>query len=169
MGETPMQMNEHSEEATLPTVYISGPYLQQYPDIVTELKRLHIWGNVRLVELTAKEVVFKDSSKREVAKMLHSPLATAILHTGEQIQLTLNRLAYNPVPTPHDGYLGGAKSVKYKKKVWNEVIETYMPGIRLSSRTLTVHQALELLEWLEQERATLEQKVQEEQSAPMQG
>ncbi len=153
----------------MPTTYISGPYLQHYPAILNELKRLHIsLSTVRYVEVITQEIVFRHSNREPFGSMRFNPQATAILHTGESVKLTLTQLEKS-APRLHNGHIGDGKTVRYKKKVWNEDIETYMPGIRLSSRTLTVHQALELLEWLEQERPVLEQKVQEEQSAPLQG
>lgn len=140
----------------MPTMQISGPYLREYPYIFKELKRLHIWHNTRYVEIATKETVFKNSKGEAIGSMQYDPQATVVLHSGEQVQLTLPNtlpiLEHNPFPPQHNGMLSRLKYVEYNEK----------GKVRLTSRTLTASQALELLEWLEQERPTLEKKTQEE-------
>lgn len=140
----------------MPTMQISGPYLREYPYIFKELKRLHIWHNTRYVEIVTKETVFKNSKGEAIGSMQYDPQATVVLHSGEQVQLTLPNtlpiLEHNPFPPQHSGMLSRLKYVEYNEK----------GKVRLTSRTLTASQALSLLEWLEQERPTLEKKTQEE-------
>lgn len=140
----------------MPTMQISGPYLREYPYIFKELKRLHIWRDVRYVEIVTKELTFRNSKREPFGSMQHSPVATVILHSGVQVQLTLPNtlpiLEHNPFPPQHNGMLSRLKYVEYNEK----------GKVRLTSRTLTASQALELLEWLEQERVTLEKKAQGE-------
>lgn len=146
----------------MPTTHISGPYLREYPTIIRELKRLHIsLHDVRCVEIITGEIVFRDSQREPFGSMQFNPQATVILHSGESVELTYVTLE-KCIPTLHTGYLGGSRSVRHKKRVWDEILEKDVPGIRLKSRNLTADQALELLEWLEQERPALEQKAQEE-------
>lgn len=140
----------------MPTLQISGPYLRQYPYIFKELKSLHIWHDTRYVEVVTKELVFRDSKHEPIGSMQYDPQVTVILHSGEQMQLTLPNtlpvLEHHPTPPMHSGWLSDMKYVECNKK----------GKIRLHFRTLTAAQALELLEWLEQERPALEQRMQEE-------
>jgi len=170
----------------MPTIQISGPYLRQYPVILDELKRLHIVSDVRYVELTTKtasdlgctpdvnEQVIDTTSPDFVEHFkgftyVNPQQAVAVLHTDEHVPLTINEyIHYDPESTLHTGELGDGGSVVYRDRVWSNSLDTDVEGIRIDKNDsrgdythLTAKQALELLEWLEQERATLEEKAQE--------
>lgn len=91
----------------MPTTYISGPYLRQYPAILNELKRLRILPDVRYVELTTKtasELGYTPQADEEVIDTTSSDFAknfkgftyvnpqqvVAVLHTDEKVPLTIN-------------------------------------------------------------------------------
>jgi hypothetical protein len=140
----------------MPTIQISGPYLRQYPYIFKELKRLRIWHDTRYVEIVTKELTFRNSKHEPFGSMQYDPCVTAVLHSGEQVEIalpnTLPVLEHNPLPPQHNGMLSTRKYVEYNEK----------GKVHLNTRTLTASQALEMLEWLELERPALEKKVKEE-------
>jgi hypothetical protein len=180
----------------MPTTYISGPYLRQYPAILNELKRLRILPDVRCVEFTTKtasEMGYTPQADEEVIDTtspdfvehfkgftyVNPQQAVAVLHTDEKVPLTINEyIHYYSEPTLHPGELGDAGewsdggSVVYSDSVWSNSLETDVKGIRIDKNDsrgdytyLTAKQALELLEWLEQERSTLEEIAQGEERA----
>jgi hypothetical protein len=172
------------------TIQISGPYLRQYPAILNELKRLHILLDVRYVELTTKtasELGYTPQADEEVIDTtspdfaehfkgftyVNPQQAVAVLHTDEKVPLTINEyIHYYSEPTLHTGDLGDGGSVVYRDRVWSNSLDADVEGIRIGKNDsrgdytyLTAKQALELLEWLEQERSTLEEKAQGEERA----
>jgi hypothetical protein len=76
---------------------ISGPYLQHYPGILAELERLNIaMESLRYVEVKQKERIPREWTP--VVKIRKEIQAIAVLHTGENIPLTLTELIYNDTP-----------------------------------------------------------------------
>jgi hypothetical protein len=76
---------------------ISGPHLQNWPGVLAELERLNIaHETLRYVEVTMKQRIPREwpTENTKTAEVQ----AVAVLHSGDNVPLTLTELIYNAPP-----------------------------------------------------------------------